>query len=143
MEVVEKETTEVVEDYKTKYLYAMADLDNVRKQANKRISDATTVADEKFVKELLPVVDDFERANSSENVPDGVIMVYKKLLSILNARGVEKIPSVGTQFDLNVHEAIAEIPSDTNGVVMDCIQDGYAMNGKVIRYAKVVVGKTV
>ncbi|MBA3901978.1 MAG: nucleotide exchange factor GrpE, partial [Bacteroidetes bacterium] len=99
---------------------------------------------------LLPVVDDFERAvKSSEQTSDiealkeGIVLVYNKLLNILNRKGLEPMKTLGEPFDPEFHEAITNIPAPSKelvGKVVDEVEKGYLLNGKVIRYSKVVVG---
>ena len=105
---------------------------------------------EKTIVSILPILDDMERAiknmQSAEDVKavlEGVELIYKKFIGILEKQGVEKINTENADFDVDVHEAIAQLPAPTDelkGKVMDCTLTGYKLNEKVIRHAQVVVG---
>ena len=100
---------------------------------------------------LLPVLDDFDRAkkfaegeNKEEGLGEGVTLVYQKLYSVLKQKGLEPMETTGETFDPELHDAITEIPApteDMKGKVVDTIETGYRLNDKIIRHAKVVVGK--
>ena len=145
-----QETQEVL-DKKTKdYLYLMAEFDNYRKRTIKEKADIIKTASEKVLKDMLPIVDDFERGLEAtkdtadgQEVRNGMELIYNKFVTFLHNNGVKAIESTGKEFDDNVHEAIATIPApdeDSKGKVVDTITKGYTLNDKVIRHAKVVVG---
>ena len=102
------------------------------------------------IKDLLPVVDDFERAlealskaEGSEAAKEGTELIYKKLVGTLKSKGLEEIEAVGKEFDTDEHEAVAQIPAPEEklkGKVVEVVQKGYKLGGKVIRFAKVVIG---
>ena len=133
-----------------KYLRLYADFDNFRKRSIKERSEYLKYAGEEAWKMLLPVADDFERAiratetaTDVKAVEEGVKLVYNKLNSILKHAGVEVMDTKGKDFDAETMEAITNIPApspELKGKVIDEVEKGYTLNGKVIRYAKVVVG---
>ena len=133
-----------------KYIRLYAEFDNFRKRSMRERADYLKYAGEEVFKEILPVVDDFERglkaAESAADinaVTEGVKLIYNKLTSILKQKGIEFMDSKGKDFDPETMEAITNIPAPTpelKGKVVDEIEKGYLLNGKVIRFAKVVVG---
>ncbi len=139
-----------IESLKDKYLRKVAEFDNYHKRSIKEKADLILNGGEKTVISILPVLDDMERAlknmEKAEDVAavvEGVELIYKKFVSILEKQGVEAIKTENADFDVDVHEAIAQIPApsdDMKGKVIDCTQKGYKMNDKVIRHAQVVVG---
>lgn len=145
------ETEANVEKEKKEYLFLMAEFDNFRKRTGKEKSEIIKNASENVMKGLLPIVDDFERGlEASANVDDsasirqGMELIYQKLMKFLAQNGVKPIESTGQQFDAELHEAIAIVPTDDEakkGVVIDTPTKGYTINDKVLRHAKVVVGQ--
>ncbi len=146
------------DDWKAKYeslndshLRLMAEYDNYRKRTLREKADLIKSGGESALSNLLPVIDDFERAlQTIRNVQDvkameeGVELIYNKFTSYLNQQGVKAIDAVGKPFDTELFEAVATIPApeeDLKGKVLDCIQTGYTLYDKVIRHAKVVVGE--
>ena len=133
---------------KDQRLRKIAEFDNYRKRTIKEKEELRQNGGEKAVEAILPVLDDFERAlkDKSED-PDairaGVEMIYNKFIKVLGGLGVKKIDTDNIDFNVDFHEAIAMVPSlDNNkGKVIDCVQNGYMMNEKVIRHAKVAVGQ--
>jgi molecular chaperone GrpE len=133
-----------------KYLRLFSDFDNYRKRTAKERIELAKTAGEDFFKAILPVLDDFERGLKAMNeaadikaLKEGVELIYNKLNNTLTARGLEPLNSIGSAFDADIHEAITNIPAPTDdmkGKVIDEVERGYALNGKVIRYAKVIVG---
>ena len=133
-----------------KYLRLYSDFENFRKRTLKERIDLTNTAGEAFFKAILPVLDDFERAKKSmENTTDiaaikeGVDLVQHKLKSTLQQKGLEEMVSLEQTFDPEIHEAITQFPAPSDnlkGKVVDELEKGYYLNGKVIRFAKVVVG---
>lgn len=140
-----------VADLKDKYLRQVADFDNYRKHTIKEKSELILNGGEKVITSLLPVLDDFERAekNLSESsdinaLKEGVALIFKKLLSVLESNGLKKIDTKGKDFNTDFHEAIAMIPAgkdEDKGKVIDCVQAGYMLNDKVIRHSKVAIGQ--
>ena len=139
-----------IESLKDKYLRKVAEFDNYHKRSIKEKADLILNGGQKTVVSILPVLDDMERAlknmEKAEDVSavvEGVELIYKKFVSILGKQGVEDIKTENADFDVDVHEAIAQIPApndDMKGKVIDCTLKGYKMNDKVIRHAQVVVG---
>jgi len=133
-----------------KYLRLFSDFDNYRKRTAKERIELAKTAGEDFFKAVLPVLDDFERGLKAMNeaadvnaLKEGVDLIYNKLNNTLTAKGLEPLISIGNTFDADIHEAITNIPApseDMKGKVIDEVERGYALNGKVIRYAKVIVG---
>ncbi|MEG0948036.1 MAG: nucleotide exchange factor GrpE [Bacteroidales bacterium] len=138
-------------DMHNDYLRLMADFDNFRKRTLREKADLLKNGGEGALKNLLPVIDDFERAlsalESSDDinaVKEGVELIYNKFKGYLEANGVKEIPATGEDFDTEIHEAITTFPAPTpeqKGKVIDCMTKGYKLNDKVIRFAKVVVGE--
>ena len=139
-----------LEEQKDKYLRLFSDFDNYRKRTAKERIELAKTAGEDFFKAVLPVLDDFERGLKAMNeaadvnaLKEGVDLIYNKLNSTLIAKGLEPMTSIGNTFDADIHEAITNIPSpseEMKGKVIDEVERGYTLNGKVIRYAKVIVG---
>ncbi len=133
-----------------KYLRLYSDFENFRKRTLKERIDLTNTAGEAFFKAILPVLDDFERAKKSmENstdiaaIKEGVDLVQHKLKNTLQQKGLEEMVSLEQTFDPEIHEAITQFPAPSDnlkGKVVDELEKGYYLNGKVIRFAKVVVG---
>ncbi|QZT38598.1 nucleotide exchange factor GrpE [Halosquirtibacter xylanolyticus] len=144
---VEKQLAE----QKDKYMRLSAEFDNYRRRTLKEKMDLTKSAGEKVIVDILPVVDDVERAISAINVTDenrnvfeGVELIYTKLKDFLKKNGVVELGSVGDVFDTDHYEALTKIPApseDLKGKVVDVIEKGYTLNDKVIRFAKVVIGE--
>lgn len=133
-----------------KYIRLYAEFDNFRKRSMRERADYLKYAGEEVFKDILPVVDDFERglkaaetATDVKSVSEGVQLIYNKLTSILKHKGIEMMESKGKDFNPETMEAITNIPAptpDLKGKVVDEVEKGYSLNGKVIRFAKVVVG---
>jgi molecular chaperone GrpE len=146
-EELEKE----VAQWNDKYLRLYSEFDNYRKRSIKERVELSKTAASDLITSLLPVLDDFERAlnameteEDKENAMiDGINLIYNKLKNILNQQGLERMKVTGEEFNTDFHEALANIPApkpELKGKVVDVIQNGYLLNGTVIRYAKVVVG---
>lgn len=141
---------EAVEEEKNKYLYLMAEFDNFRRRTAKERIEQVQTAGKEVIISLLEVLDDADRAEAELSKTldptemQGVKLVFHKLRSILQARGLRLMEAKGEDFDADKHEAITEIPAPTKelkGKVVDEIEKGYLLNDKIIRFAKVVVGK--
>ena len=132
-----------------RYLRLYSEFDNYRKRSNKDRLDLIKNASEDMIKAFLPIVDDFERAikinasvDDTDAMKEGIQLIYSKLMTLLKQKGVTAIESIGKPFDTDFHEAITNIPAtdeSQKGLVIDEIERGYLLNGKIIRYAKVVV----
>ncbi len=141
---------EALNEQKDKYLRLFAEFDNYKKRTFKEKMDTIRNASQELIQEILPVLDDFERAQKwaeqqkDESLfPEGMRLLQHKLQTILKSKGLEPIESIGQTFDPNYHEAITEIAAgdDMKGKVVDSIERAYTLNDKIIRFAKVVVGK--
>jgi molecular chaperone GrpE len=138
-------------DLNDKYLRLYSEFDNFRRRTQKEKLELYKTAGEDIFKSLLSVMDDFERAKKSmEDTKDydslkvGVDLIYNKFLNVFKTNGVEPMDSQGNEFDSEIHEAITQIPAPSKkmkGKVVDVVEKGYTLKEKVIRYAKVVVGK--
>lgn len=140
-----------LEASKKEYMFLMAEFDNFRKRTIKEKAEIIRNATEKAMKDLLPVVDDFERGLSAmaettdaAAVKEGMDLIYNKFIKYLEQNGVKAIESTGTDFDTELHEAIAMVPSpdeSQKGKVIDTVMKGYTINDKVIRHSKVAVAQ--
>ncbi|MEN9333165.1 MAG: hypothetical protein RLY35_345 [Bacteroidota bacterium] len=138
------------EDWKNKYYYLAADFDNFRRNQAKERRELLATAAQGVIKDLLPILDNFERAiKANENLEDiaaikeGFNLIHLGLKNGLEKHGLKAIESNGEIFNSDMHEAIAQIPApseDLKGKVLDTVEKGYSLNDKVIRYAKVAVG---
>ncbi len=142
--------TEEIADLKDQLLRKIAEFDNYRKRTIKEKTELILNGGEKTIVSILPVIDDMERAlknmQKAEDVAavlEGVELIYKKFLDILEKQGVKTIKTENEDFNVDLHEAIAQLPAPTDemkGKILDCTLTGYTMNDKVIRHAQVVVG---
>ena len=140
-----------LEEAKDKYLRLFAEFDNFKKRTMKERLDLIRTASQETLQAMLPVLDDFDRAKKASEMPgstevfsEGVNLVYHKLMGIMEGKGLKAMSSTGESFDPEKHEAITEIPAptaDLAGKVVDKVEKGYYLHDKIIRYAKVVVGK--
>lgn len=138
-------------DFKDKYVRLYSEFENYRKRTAREKIDIITNASENVLKEIIPILDDFERAiANNENVEEistikeGFELIHNKIFKTLTNQGLTSMDSIGKSFDPDIHEAITKIPATKNkmkGKVMDVIEKGYTLNEKVIRFAKVVVGE--
>ncbi len=140
-----------VAEQKDKYLRLIAEFDNYKKRTIKERIELIRNASEELIQELIIVLDDFDRAKrisedqqNEQIFPEGMRLVYHKLLSLLQSKGLEAMVTEGKTFDPQFHEAITEIESpnpEMKGKIFDTIEKGYLLNHKIIRFAKVVVAK--
>lgn len=140
-----------LEKSQKEYLFLMAEFDNYRKRTLKEKADLIKNGGEKAMLELLPVVDDFERAMGAleqsadvESLKDGVNLIYNKFVKYLESQQVKPMESTGMDFDADIYEAVTTFPApeeSMKGKVIDTVQKGYTINEKVLRHAKVVVGQ--
>ncbi|VBB45699.1 Protein GrpE [uncultured Paludibacter sp.] len=138
-------------DLADKNLRLMAEFDNYRKRTLKEKADLISSASERVLVNLLPLVDDFERAmKAMENTEDidaikeGEKLIYNKFIAFLQANGVKEIPTENEPFNVDIHEAVTTFPVDDEekrGKIIDTVSKGYTLNDKVIRFPKVVVGE--
>ena len=142
---------EEIAELKNQMLYKVAEFENYRKRTLKERAELILNGGEKFITAILPIIDDMERAitngtktDDPEVLREGMELIYQKFMKTLEAQGVTKIETDGADFDTDVHEAVAMVPGmgdDKKGKVIDCLQQGYKLNDKVIRHAKVAVGQ--
>jgi len=160
---VENEATEQIEEkskeeilaaelaeFKDKYLRLYSEFDNFRKRTIKEKADYLQTANKDMILEIIPILDDFERAIASNEkaeditvVKEGFKLLFDKFSKTLERKGVKVMEAHGVEFDTEMHEAITQIPAPTDemkGKVVDVIEKGYHLGDKVIRYAKVVIG---
>ena len=140
-----------IADLEDKNLRMMAEFDNYRRRTNKEKLELMSTAGERIFKEMLPLVDDFERAleaishqpSDVSQLNEGVKLIYQKFLSFLDKEGVHAIETEDVDFNTDEHEAVTTFAAgeDKKGKVIDCTQKGYKLGDKVIRFAKVVVGE--
>ena len=139
-----------VADLEDLKLRQMAEFDNFRRRTNKEKLELMTTAGERIFKDMLPLVDDFERAKDAmtktddiEAVRQGIELIYSKFIGFLAANDVKAIDTTDADFNTDLHEAITTFAAgeDKKGKVIDCTQKGYTLGEKVIRFAKVVVGE--
>jgi molecular chaperone GrpE len=138
-----------INELNDKYLRLSAEFDNYRKRTLKEKMELTKTAGESVLVGLLPVVDDFERAikhigesDSLDALRQGVDLIYNKFRDFLSQKGVTEIEAINQVFNTDVHEAVTNIPApapEMKGKILDCIEKGYMLNDKVIRFSKVVV----
>lgn len=136
---------------KDKFLRKVAEFDNFKRRNAKERIEMIQTAGKDVITEMLSVLDDCDRAQKqietsgdSSSINEGVLLVFNKLRNTLEARGVKPMETIGEEFNADLHEAVTEIPAPTKdliGKVVDEILKGYYLNDKIIRHAKVVVGK--
>jgi molecular chaperone GrpE len=148
-----KETSpeDQINELNDKYLRLYSEFDNYRKRTSKERLELFKTAGQDILTDLLPILDDFERAmqnmessDNAEAIQTGINLIYNKFKNILENKGLKHFKSIENDFDPEVHEAITKIPAPSKklkGKVVDEIEKGYMLNDKVIRFAKVVVGE--
>lgn len=139
------------EDFKAKFYYLAAEMENARKRFDREKQQLIKYGNEKVLSGLLDVMDNFERTlqaieNDTEekvkNIFTGISMVSGQMIEVLKGHGLEEVDALGKQFDPNVHEAMAQQPSEEEeGTVINVFQKGYTLNGRLLRPAKVIVAK--
>lgn len=138
-----------IEELKKQALYKQAEFENFRKRTLKEKADLILAGGEKAITAILPVLDDFERALADKSddanaIREGMELIFQKFQKTLESLGVKKIETDGADFNVDYHESVALVPGmgeDKKGKVIDCVQTGYTLNDKVIRFAKVAVGQ--
>ena len=145
-----KEMEEQLAEWKDKHHRLYAEFDNYRRRTLKEKADLIKTGAEKLILDLLPVIDDFERAikhhreaGKPEEDLEGMMLIYNKLISNLEKHGAVQMKCMGEEFNPDLHEAIAQIPApseEDKGKIVDVVENGYILADKVIRFAKVVVG---
>ena len=144
-----EELTDKLAKEKDSYIRLMAEFETFRRRSSEEKLNLVSTAASDTIKGLLPVLDDCERAiamleaSSDEAAKEGTKLIYTKLMDYLKSKGLAVIDAKGQKFDTDFHEAVTQFPApseDMKGKVIDVVQTGYTLNGKVLRYAKVVVG---
>jgi molecular chaperone GrpE len=140
-----------VDELNDRYLRLYSEFDNFRKRTTKEKVELIQAGGEDVVKSILPILDDFERAIKFNGetidikaVNDGVSLIFNKLKAALNQKGLEEMKSIGEPFNSDIHEAITSAPApseDLKGKVIDELEKGYTLKGKIIRFAKVITGQ--
>lgn len=140
-----------LEKEKKEYMFLMAEFDNFRKRSLKDKAEIIKNGAESAMRNILPIIDDFDRAlqatATSEDVAavrEGVELIYNKFIKYLESNGVKEMITTGEAFDADIHEAVTTFPApseDLKGKIIDTVQKGYSINDKVLRHAKVVVGQ--
>jgi len=153
IELSKEEALEIqVKEATDKYLRLYSEFDNFRKRTQKEKIELYKTAGEGIIKAILPVLDDLERAEKAnqesddvQGIKDGIKLIQDKITNILKTKGLEAVASpIGEAFNVEFHEAITQIPAPSKkqrGKVLDVVEKGYELNGKVIRFSKVVIGQ--
>lgn len=154
VEVVKEEPTteELLQAEKDKFLRLFAEFENYKKRTTRERIELFKTAGQELMTSLLPIVDDFERAlthieddKEAEELRKGVLLIYQKFYNTLELKGLSKVETkAGDTFDAEIHEAITQIPApskDLKGKIIDCVEKGYKLGDKIIRYPKVVIGQ--
>ena len=153
IELSKEEELEIqVKEATDKYLRLYSEFDNFRKRTQKEKVELYKTAGEGIISAILPILDDLDRAekanqdtDDAQAIKDGIKLIQDKLNNILKTKGLEAVESpIGKDFDVQFHEAITQIPAPSDkekGKVLDVVEKGYELNGKVIRFSKVVIGQ--
>ncbi len=150
--VVEPTSEELIQQEKDKFLRLFAEFENYKKRTTKERIELYKTAGQEVITSLLPILDDFERAlthiendKEAEELRKGVLLIYKKLIGVLEQKGLSVIETkAGETFDSEVHQAITQVPAPSKkmkGKVIDCIEKGYKLGDKIIRFPKVIIGQ--
>ena len=152
-QIVDEEETlqEKYDNLNNNHLRLRAEFDNYRKRTLKEKMEIIKAGGERVLTDMIPLIDDFERAlevvsqsDNKEAIVEGLELIYSKFISFLNLNGVKEIEAIGEPFDADKFEAVTTIPvqdKSQKDMVVDCIQKGYILNDKVLRFPKVIVGK--
>ncbi|HUI31212.1 MAG TPA: nucleotide exchange factor GrpE [Candidatus Acidoferrales bacterium] len=142
------ETEALVGTYKDQLLRLAAEFDNFRKRVEADKTDFVKFSNEKIIKDLIPVLDDFQRAlengkknSENESFKKGIELIYQKLYKLLEDKGLKPIESVGKEFDVTYHDVLMQVQREDvkPGTIVEEVERGYALNGKIIKHAKVIV----
>lgn len=140
-----KTVKEDADTWKNKYMYTLSDFETYKRNSQKDKQNTLKYGNEKVIKDILPIIDDFDRAfmHMDAEVKEGVMLIYKNFISVLEKHDVTIIPAEpGDKFNENIHEAISVVPAmkdEQKGTIADCVNKGYMLLDKVIRYSKVIV----
>ena len=134
-----------LDESRNKYLYLFSDFENYKRNAARERMDLISTAGRDIMAALLPILDDFDRADKNGALSEGTALIHQKLAHVLRSKGLTSLDAkAGDEFNSDSHEAIAEIPApteETKGRIVDIVEQGYMLGGKIIRHAKVVIGK--
>jgi molecular chaperone GrpE len=141
-----EELQQQLDESKSKYMYLLSDFENFKRNTAKERMELISTAGRDIMAALLPILDDFDRADKiDEGLPEGISLIHNKLKTTLEAKGLKSVGTkVGDDFNADFHEAVAEIPAaseDAKGKIVDIVEPGYFLGERIIRYAKVVIGK--
>ena len=134
-----------LDESRNKYLYLASDFENFKRHAAKERMELIQTAGRDILSSLLPVLDDFDRADKNDSLTEGTALIHQKLVNTLKHKGLVALDTkTGDVFNPDIHEAVAEIPAatdDLKGKIVDILEPGYTLGERIIRFAKVVVGK--
>ena len=134
-----------LEESRNKYLYLFSDFENYKRNAARERMDLISTAGRDMMSALLPILDDFDRASKNGALSEGTTLIHQKIAHILKSKGLVSLDAkIDDIFNPDKHEAVAEIPvpnEESKGKIVDVLEQGYTLGGKIIRHAKVVVGK--
>jgi len=136
---------EQLDESRNKYLYLYSDFENLKRHAAKERMELIQTAGRDILTALLPVLDDFDRAEKNDSLTEGTALIHQKLVNTLKMKGLTAIETkIGDDFNADIHEAVAEVPAaseELKGKIIDILEPGYTLGERIIRFAKVVVGK--
>ncbi|HLP94946.1 MAG TPA: nucleotide exchange factor GrpE [Saprospiraceae bacterium] len=142
---VVQELQKQLEESRNKYLYLFSDYETLKRNAARERLELISTAGRDIMSAMLPILDDFDRAAKNNALTEGTALIHQKLTHTLKSKGLSSLEAkAGDDFDPDQHEAVAEIPvpsDDAKGKIVDILEQGYTLGGKIIRHAKVVVGK--
>ncbi len=134
-----------LDEARNKYLYLFSDFENYKRNAARERMDLIQTAGRDIVAALLPILDDFDRAAKNGALSEGTTLIHQKIANVLKGKGLNMLEiQPGDSFDADIHEAVAEIPAaseELKGKIVDILEQGYQLGDRIIRFAKVVVGK--
>lgn len=134
-----------LEESRNKYLYLASDFENYKRNAGRERMELIQTAGRDILAAMLPILDDFDRAAKNDGLNDGINLIYHKLQSTLEHKGLKSLAAqAGDEFNADIHEAVAEIPAaseEHKGKIVDIVEQGYQLGERIIRFAKVVVGR--
>lgn len=140
-----RELQQQLDESRSKYMYLYSDMENIRRNAARERMELISTAGRDIMAALLPILDDFDRAAKNDGLSDGMTLIHHKLTNTLRNKGLHPLETQpGDPFNADIHEAIVEIPApseDLKGKIVDIIEQGYTLGERIIRFAKVVVGK--
>lgn len=140
-----RELQEQLDESRNKYLYLYSDFENFKRNTARERMELIQTAGRDILTALLPILDDFDRAEKSDALTEGTSLIHQKLVNTLKSRGLVVIDTQpGDEFNADVHEAVAEVPAasdELKGKIIDILEPGYTLGERIIRFAKVVVGK--